>query len=102
MYAIVSTGGKQYKVEKGDVIAVEKLDVADGEEISLDVLCIADDGKVVVDADALAAAKVTAQVVEQFKGEKALVFKFKKRKGYKKLRGHRQQLTRVKITDIAL
>ena len=102
MYAIVSTGGKQYKVEKGDVIAVEKLDVADGEEVSFKVLCVADEGKVVVDADALAGAKVTAQVLEQFKGKKALVFKFKKRKGYKKLRGHRQQLTRVKITDIAL
>ena len=76
MYAIVKTGGKQYKVSTGDCLNVEKLE---GE----------------------AGTKVEATIVEQFKGEKQLVFKFKKRKNYKKLRGHRQQLTRIQITSIA-
>ena len=81
MYAIVKTGGKQYKVAPGDRINIEKLDVE------------ADPAKA-------AATKVVATVIEQFKGEKVLVFKFKKRKNYKKLRGHRQQLTRVEIKSV--
>jgi large subunit ribosomal protein L21 len=100
MYAIVATGGKQFKVATGDVLAVEKLDAAPGESVKLDVIFLANDGEIVVEPEKLAAAVVTAEVVEHFKGEKAVIFKFKKRKGYKRLKGHRQNLTRIRITDV--
>lgn len=87
MYAIVKTGGKQYKVAPGDKINIEKLNVEPGD-------------KVEADPEKAAKTKVVATVLEQFKGDKALVFKFKKRKNYKKLRGHRQNLTRVKIESV--
>ncbi|MGV8082899.1 MAG: 50S ribosomal protein L21 [Coriobacteriia bacterium] len=101
MYAIVATGGKQVKVAVGDVVAVEKLDAAVGDKVTFEVIFIADDDKVIADSAALASASVTGEVVEHFKGEKALIFKFKKRKGYKRLKGHRQDLTRVRITDVS-
>lgn len=101
MYAVVSTGGKQLKVEKGTVAAVEKLDAAVGEVVTFDVLFVADGDTVVVGSDA-ATATVTAEVVEHFKGEKQLIFKFKKRKGYKRLKGHRQNQTMVKIIDVIM
>ena len=100
MYAIVATGGKQYKVAKGDVLDVEKLDAQPGDSVQLDVLLLNDGEKTIVDPAALEDKKVTAEVVDQHKGEKVLVFKFKKRKNYKKLRGHRQQLTRVEIKSV--
>ena len=98
MYAIVKTGGKQYKVAAGDKLNVEKLDVEVGEKVELEAICVVDGDKVEV-ANA-AQTKVVATVLEQFKGKKQLVFKFKKRKNYKKLRGHRQQLTRIQIESI--
>lgn len=101
MYAIVKTGGKQYKVAVGDKLNIEKLPVEVGEKVELPVICVVDGDKVEADPAKAAATKVTATVIEQFKGEKQLVFKFKKRKNYKKLRGHRQQLTRVQIESIA-
>jgi large subunit ribosomal protein L21 len=101
MYAIVATGGKQLKVAAGDVVTVEKLDAAAGENVTFDVLFIADGDDVVVDPAELASATVTGEVVEHFKGEKAIIFKFKKRKGYKRLKGHRQNLTKVRITDVS-
>ena len=97
MYAIVSTGGKQYKVAKGDVIDVEKLDAQPGEKVKLDVLMLSDGKKIVADASALAKKKVTCTVVEQFKGEKQLVFKFKKRK---RCNGHRQNLTKLEVSSL--
>ena len=100
MYAIITTGGKQYKVAKGDVLDVEKLDVQPGDKVELDVLMLADGKKIVVDADKLAKKKVTAEVLEQFKGDKQLVFKFKKRKRYHRTKGHRQNLTKVQITKV--
>ena len=100
MYAIVSTGGKQYKVAKGDVIDVEKLDAQPGEKVKLDVLMLSDGKKIVADASALAKKKVTCTVVEQFKGEKQLVFKFKKRKRYHRANGHRQNLTKIQIVEL--
>ena len=96
MYAIVKTGGKQYKVAVGDKLNIEKLDAEVGATVELPVICFVE-----ADPAKAAAKKVTAEVVEQFKGPKQLVFKFKKRKNYKKLRGHRQQLTRVEIKSIA-
>ena len=100
MYAIVKTGGKQYKVAPGDRINIEKLDAEVGAEVELPAICIVDGDKVEADPAKAAATKVVATVIEQFKGEKQLVFKFKKRKNYKKLRGHRQQLTRVEIKSV--
>ena len=100
MYAIVATGGKQYKVAKGDVLDVEKLDAQPGDSVQLDVLLLNDGEKTIVDPAALEDKKVTAEVVEQHKGEKVLVFKLHKRKRYHRTRGHRQQLTRLEITEI--
>lgn len=100
MYAIVKTGGKQYKVAPGDKLNIEKLDAEVGAKVELDAICIVDGKKVEADPAKAAATKVTAVILEQFKGEKQLVFKFKKRKNYKKLRGHRQQLTRVQIESV--
>jgi len=100
MYAVVSTGGKQYRVAEGDVIEIEKLDAKVGDKVTLDVLFIADGDKITIGKD-LSTAQVTGEVVEHFRGEKVIIFKFKKRKGYKRLKGHRQDLTRVRITDVA-
>ena len=100
MYAIVSTGGKQYKVAEGDVIAVEKLDAEPGTTVELDVLALNDGKKLITDAAILESQKVSAEVLEQFKGEKQLVFKFKKRKRYARTRGHRQQLTRLEVVSL--
>jgi large subunit ribosomal protein L21 len=101
MYAIVATGGKQLKVAAGDVVTVEKLDAAAGDNVTFDVIFLADEDTILVDPAELASAKVTGEVLEHFKGEKAIIFKFKKRKGYKRLKGHRQQLTKVRITDVS-
>jgi large subunit ribosomal protein L21 len=100
MYAVVSTGGKQLKVEEGTEAVVEKLDAPVGDTVALDVLFVADDGQIVSDAEALAKASVSAEVVEHFLGDKQVVFKFKRRKGYKRLKGHRQQQTRIRVTGI--
>lgn len=100
MYAIVKTGGKQYKVAPGDRLNVEKLDAEVGAKVDLEAICVVDGAKVEADPAKAAATKVTAIVLEQFKGEKQLVFKFHKRKRYRRLKGHRQQLTRLKITKV--
>ena len=100
MYAIISTGGKQYKVAKGDVLDVEKLDAQPGDEVKLDVLMLNDGKTVLVDSAALAKKKVTCKVVEQFKGDKQLVFKFQKRKRYQRKKGHRQNLTKLEVTGM--
>ncbi|OUO19833.1 50S ribosomal protein L21 [Collinsella sp. An307] len=100
MYAIVSTGGKQYKVATDDVITVEKLEGNVGDKVELPVIFLNDGKKIVTDAAKLAKAKVTAEIVDQFKGEKQIVFKFKKRKRYRRLKGHRQQLTKLKVTKV--
>ena len=101
MYAVVKTGGKQFKVEVGETVPVEHLDAAPASTLTLPVLLVSDEGKIVVGEEA-AKAQVTAEVVGHGKADKVVVFKFKKRKGYKKLRGHRQDLTLIKITDIVL
>lgn len=98
MYAIVKTGGKQYKVTPGEYLSVEKLDAEVGDKVELEAICVVD-GKN-VELEGAAKTKVVAVVLEQYKGKKQLVFKFKKRKNYKKMRGHRQQLTRIQIESI--
>ena len=100
MYAVVKTGGKQYKVAAGDVISIEKLDAEVGAEVELPVICVVDGSAIEANPEKASETKVTAEILDQYKGKKQLVFKFKKRKGYKKLRGHRQQLTKVRITAV--
>ena len=101
MYAVIRTGGKQYKVAKDDVILVEKLDGEAGASIDLDdVLMIGDDDKTTVGTPTVEGASVAATVIEQGRGDKILVFKKKRRKDYRRTRGHRQDLTVLRITDI--
>ena len=97
MYAIVTTGGKQYKVATDDVLNVEKIDGEVGTKVTLPVVFLNDGKKIVTDPAKLAKAKVTAEIVEQFKGEKQLVFKFHKRKRYRRLKG----ITKVQATTRA-
>jgi large subunit ribosomal protein L21 len=101
MYAVVKTGGKQYKVEVGETLPVEHLDALPSSSVTLPALLVSDGDKVLTGENA-GKATVTAEVVGHGKADKVIVFKFKKRKGYKKLRGHRQDLTLIKITDIVM
>lgn len=100
MYAIIKTGGKQYKVTAGDILNVEKLDYEPGEKVKLEVICVVDGDSINAVPSSAASTKVVATVLDQFKDKKVLVFKHKKRKNYKKLRGHRQNLTRIQIETI--
>ncbi len=101
MYAIVKTGGKQYRVAEGDVIEVEKLVGAPGETVSLAAVLLVDGERLVTDAQQLAGVAVTAEVVAHTKGPKIRIHKFKNKTGYHKRQGHRQPLTQVKVTGIA-
>lgn len=101
MYAIIETGGKQYRVQEGDTLFVEKLEVAAGETIDFDkVLVVSNQGELSVGAPFVEGAKVEASVVEQGKGPKVIVFKYKAKKDYRKKQGHRQPYTKVKIEKI--
>lgn len=101
MYAVIMTGGKQYRVKEGDVLAVEKLDLEPGRKAHFDrVLLIEDGGTVQVGTPVLDNAMVLGLVLENFKDEKVLVFKKKRRKQFRRTHGHRQQLTKVRITRI--
>ena len=100
MYAIVKTGGKQYRVAEGDVIEVEKLVGDPGEGVSLSAVLLVDGDRLVTDAQQLAAVAVTGEVVAHTKGPKIRIHKFKSKTGYHKRQGHRQPLTRVKVTGI--
>ena len=102
MYAVIATGGKQYRVSPGETIHVEKLPSEVGAEIEFkDVLMVADGEVVSIGKPRLAGAKVTAEVVAQDKEAKVIVFKFRRRKGYRRKNGHRQPYTAVKITAIS-
>ena len=101
MYAIIRTGGKQYRVSEGDVLNVEKLNVEEGQEVVFDeVLTVVNDGDVKVGAPTVAGAKVTAKVAKQGKADKIFVFKYRAKSNYRKRQGHRQPFTRVEITSI--
>ena len=103
MYAIIETGGKQYKVAEGDVIKVEKLAVEEGQEYSLDkVLVVAKDSDVTVGAPYVAGAKVSASVLGEGKAKKVIVYKYKSKKGFHKKKGHRQPFTELQIKAISL
>jgi large subunit ribosomal protein L21 len=98
MYAVIRAGGKQYKVSPGDVVRVEKMNGTDGRVEFGDVLAVSSEAGSVVPGKG---AQVTGEVVEEGRGQKVLVFHYKKKKQYKKLRGHRQDFTAVRITEIA-
>ena len=99
MYAIIATGGKQYKVSEGDVIKVEKLNAEAGETVTFDQVIAVSDGSLKVGAD-VASATVAATVMEQGRGKKVIVYKYKRKTGYHKKNGHRQAYTQVKIDKI--
>ncbi|MCD4714325.1 MAG: 50S ribosomal protein L21 [Clostridiales bacterium] len=102
MYAIIKTGGKQYKVEQGDEIFVEKLDVNEGDTVDFtEILAISNEEGLQV-GETVSAAKVTASVVKNGKGPKVIIFKYKSKKDYRKKQGHRQPYTKVKIESISL
>jgi large subunit ribosomal protein L21 len=101
MYAVIKTGGKQYRVEQGATIRVEKLDGTQGQKLEFgEVLLVADGTSVKIGAPLLQGARVTGEIVAQEKGEKLVVFHFRRRKAYRKRTGHRQTYTAVKITGI--
>ncbi|MBD3181267.1 50S ribosomal protein L21 [Candidatus Poribacteria bacterium] len=102
MYAIIETGGKQYKVSPGDTVDIEKIEIPeDDDEVRLDnVLMIVDDDAVEVGKPVIEDAAVVAHLVDQVKGEKIVIFKSKKRKGYRRKTGHRQKYTRLHIDEI--
>lgn len=101
MYAVVEIAGQQFRVEKDQSIFVHRLDSEEGSKIDFDnVLMIENEGEVTLGAPLLEGAKVSAEVLSHLKGDKVIVFKKKRRKGYKKKNGHRQYLSEIKITDI--
>ena len=103
MYADIETGGKQYKVSEGDVIFVEKLGVEEGEAVTFDkVLVVADGEDVKFGAPVVEGAKVEAKVVKNGKAKKIYVFKMKRKKNYRRKKGHRQPFTKVEISKISL
>ncbi len=101
MYAIIETGGKQYRVKEGDTLLVEKLEAEQGDTITIeDVLAVSKDGKLTVGSPMIDGAKVEARVVEQGKSKKVIIFKYKPKKDYRKKRGHRQPYTKLVIDKI--
>lgn len=101
MFAIIETGGKQYKVQEGDVLYIEKLEAGAGDAVTFDrVLAVSKESGLVVGAPVVAGASVSAKVEKQGKGEKIIVFKYKAKKNYRKKQGHRQPYTKVVIEKI--
>lgn len=100
MYAVIEAGGKQYRVEKGERLRVEKIGAEEGAKVAFPVLLIADGEKVKVGQPRVAGAEVTGVVKAHEKGEKLIVYKYRRRKGYRRKNGHRQQYTSVLIEDI--
>ncbi len=102
-YSIIETGSKQYRVSAGDTLEVERLAIEAGQPVTFErVLLVSNDGKLSVGSPTVANAAVVADVVEHIRGEKKVAFKLKRRKGYRKTIGHRQELTVVKIKEIKL
>ena len=101
MYAIISTGGKQLKVTNDEVVAVERIAGNAGDKVTFDqVLAVGEGASLNVGAPTVAGAKVEAEIVEHFRGRKLIAFKMKRRKGYRLRKGHRQELTKVKILSV--
>jgi len=103
MYAIIEVGAKQYQVKKGDILEVEKQDIQEGKDISLDrVLLVYKDKKLDIGTPYVKSAHVKAEVLKQLKGRKVISYKYRKRKSSHWTKGHRQKLTRLKIKEISL
>lgn len=100
MYAIIATGGKQYRVSEGDVIYIEKIDAQVDSTVSFDVLLVGNEGDVKVGTPVVEGVKAEGKVVGQIRGEKIIVFKYKSKKNYRRKQGHRQPCTKVEITKI--
>lgn len=101
-YAVIKTGGKQYRVAEGDKIDIEKLDLSVGDEATFsEVLLVAGEGGTQIGSPTVEGATVTGEVIAQDRAKKVIAFKFRRRKGYHKTKGHRQPLTRVAITSIS-
>jgi len=101
LYAVIRTGGKQYKVQEGDVLKLEKLAAEIGDTVEFDqVLAVKTDGELKIGTPYVEGAKVTAKVLEQGKGKKIVVFKYKPKKNYRRKQGHRQPFTSVRIEKI--
>lgn len=99
-YAIIETGGKQYLVSKNDMVQIEKLDLEPGKKVDIKVLALSDGQKLKVGTPELKGAKVTLEIVKTYKGEKVVSFKKKRRKGFTKRIGHRQQITQAKVVEL--
>ncbi len=103
MYAVIETGGKQYRVQPGDVISVEKLNVEAGAKIDFDRILLASDGTALeIGTPVVEAAKVSGTVVENGKGKKVIIFKYKAKKDFRKKQGHRQPYTMIKIDEVSV
>ena len=100
MYAIIATGGKQYRVSEGDVIYIEKIDAQVDSTVSFDVLLMGNDGDVKIGTPVVEGVKGEGKVVGQIRGEKIVVYKYKSKKNYRRKQGHRQPYTKVEITKI--
>lgn len=101
-YAVFKTGGKQYRVEKGEVIDVEKIDAEVGDEKKFDEVLLVNNGSnTTIGSPTVSGASVTAKVVDQYRGKKGIAYKFKRRKGYQKKKGYRRHLTKLEITSVS-
>jgi large subunit ribosomal protein L21 len=101
MYAVVKTGGKEYKISKGDLLRVEKLDGNIGDPVTLnEVLMVSDEGQFQVGTPLLANTAIRAEIVQEIKGKKVLTYKMKRRKNYRRFKGHRQMYTYLKVNEI--
>ena len=100
-YAIIETGGKQYRVSEGDLLKIEKLEADEGDTVDFDrVLTVVTDGETLIGKPLVAGAKVTGKVIEQGRGKKILVFKYKAKSNYRRRQGHRQPFTKVRIESV--
>lgn len=103
MYAIIETGGKQYKVQEGDILNIEKLNASEGETVEINrILTVVKDNEVVVGKPVVEGAKAILKVLEHGKSEKIIVFKYKPKKNFRKIRGHRQPFTKVLVEKITV
>jgi len=103
MYAVVKTGGKEYRISQGDLIRVEKVEGKAGDQVTMkDILMVSHEGQVQVGNPLLANAVITGEIVQQVKGKKVLTYKMKRRKNYRRTKGHRQTYTYIRVNDISL
>jgi large subunit ribosomal protein L21 len=103
MYAVVKTGGKEYRISQGDLIRVEKMEGKVGDQVTMkDILMVSHEDQVQVGNPLLGNAVVTGEIVQQVKGKKVLIYKMKRRKNYRRTKGHRQTYTYIRVNDISL